>query len=176
MKKITLVFGLIAGGILAVMMAISIPLTATGKLDFERSEIIGYSSMILAFILIFFGIRSYRENVGGGSITFGRGFLVGTLITLVASVIYVGAWQIIYYGFFPDFEETYAAHEIAKMRAEGATPVAIAETEKKMETFKKIYKNPVFLVLLTFMEIVPVGLVVALVSAAILRKRAPARS
>ncbi len=77
MRKIVLTFGLIAGGIFAAMMAIAMPLTGGGTINFDNAEIIGYSSMVLAFLMVFLGIRSYRENIGGGSITFGKGFQLG---------------------------------------------------------------------------------------------------
>lgn len=174
MKKIVLVFGLISGGILAAMTAIFLPLSMSGVIDFDQQEIIGYSSMVLAFLLVFFGIRSYRENLGGGAISFGKAFRVGILITLVTCVVYVVAWEIVYYGFIPDFGDRYAAYTIEKMRNEGATVAAIAEMERKTARFRELYKNPLFNVGITFMEVFPVGLIVTLVSAAILRrKRSP---
>src|SRR5215510_15001155 len=87
MKRTVLVFGLIAGAIMAAMMFITMPLI--DRIRPERAEIIGYTTMVIAFLMIFFGIRSYRENVGGGSISFGRALSVGLLIVLVASICYV---------------------------------------------------------------------------------------
>src|SRR4029434_4212035 len=84
MKKTVLTFGLIGGAILAAMMFATLPFM--DKFSFDRGELIGYTTMSPAFLLVFFGIRSYRENVGGGQITFGRAFAVGILITLVACV------------------------------------------------------------------------------------------
>ncbi len=171
MKRIVLKYGLLSGAVLAVMMAVSIPLTINRVIDFSYGEVIGYSSMILAFLIVFFGIRSYRENVGGGSITFGRAFKVGILMTLVTSAVYVGAWEIMYWGFMPDFAEKFAVCTIDKMREDGASAAAIARTEAQMAEFKVLYKNPFFNVGMTFLEVFPVGLLVTLVSAAILRKR-----
>lgn len=172
MKNIVLKFGLISGVILAAMTAVMVPLCMTGVVDFDHSEIIGYSSMILSFLLVFFGIRSYRDNVGGGAISFKKAFQVGILISLITCAVYVVSWEIVYFGFIPDFEETYAAFTIEKMREKGASAAAIAEAEAKMAEFKRLYKNPLFNVGMTLMEVFPVGLIVTLVSAGILRKKA----
>ena len=78
--------------------------------------IIGYTTMVLAFLLIFFGVRSYRDNVAGGTVRFGRAFAVGALIAVVASLCYVATWEVIYYKFAPDF-----VHEVSGAHArEGA--------------------------------------------------------
>jgi len=92
-----------------------------GTINWDKSEIIGYTAMVLAFLLVFFGIRSYRENIGGGAITFARAFKVGILITLVTCAVYVVSWEIVYFNFIPDFDEKYTAHVIETMRMDGAT-------------------------------------------------------
>lgn len=173
MKKTVLTFGLVSGGFLAALMAVMVPACLNGTLDFDNSELVGYTTMVLAFLSVFFGIRSYRENVIGGAITFGRAFKVGLLITLVSSAVYVAAWEVVYYGFFPDFGEKYGAHVIAKMRREGADPARLAAEEKKMARFKELYRNPFFNVGMTFLEVLPVGTIVTLVSAGILRRKTP---
>lgn len=172
MKKIVWTFGLISGGILAVLIA-TMPLYLNGTMSFDHAEIVGYTIMVLAFVLVFFGIRSYRENVGGGAITFGKAFQVGILVTLIACTVYVATWEIVYFNFLPDFADKYAALTLEKMRLRGATEAAIAKTTQEMEKFKVWYKNPLFNVGMTFVEAFPVGLVVTLVSAAILKKKTP---
>ena len=97
------------------------------RIGFEKGEVIGYTTMVVAFLLIFFGIRSYRDNVAGGSVGFGRAFAVGALIALVASVFYVATWQVVYYKLVPDFGEKYQAHLIEEARAEGESQAAIDE-------------------------------------------------
>lgn len=170
MRKIVLTFGLISGLITSGMLAISLPLLLSGVINFDNSEIIGYSSMVLSFLLVFFGIRSYRENAGG-SITFGRAFKVGILITLVSCAVYVLAWEIAYFGFFPDFWDQYSEHFVKTMRAEGASEAAIAAKQKQMADFKRYYDNPLINAAVTFAEPFPVGLIVTLISAAILRRK-----
>jgi hypothetical protein len=175
MKKIVWTFGLVAGGILAVVIA-TMPLYLNGTMNFDHAEITGYTVMVLAFVLVFFGIRSYRENVGGGAITFGKAFQVGILVTLIACTVYVATWEIVYFNFLPDFADKYAALTLEKMRTRGATEAAIAKTTEQMAQFKVWYKNPLLNAGMTYLEVLPVGLLVTLVSAAILRKKAPAPS
>ena len=173
MKKIVVTFGLISGAILAAMTAVMIPLCMSGVIDFDKSQIVGYSTMVLSFLLVFFGIRSYRENLGGGTITFGKAFQVGILITLIACAVYVISWEILYFGFLPDFDDKYATLTIEKMRRDGASDAEILVAEKRMADFKRLYANPLFNVGITFLEVFPVGLIVTLISAAILRRRTP---
>lgn len=176
MQRIVLRFGLISGIVLCAVTAVLMPLSMRGVIDFGAGQVIGYSAMVLSFLLVFFGIRSYRDEVAGGSVTFGRAFGVGLLITVVACAFYVVAWEIVYHGFIPDFLDHYSAHVIGQLRAEGATAAAIAAKEAEMARFAELYANPLFNVLITFMEPFPVGLIVTLVSAAILRKKPGARA
>jgi hypothetical protein len=168
-KKIVLRFGLASGGILLALSAVTIPLCMNGTLD--HSLILGYSNMVLSFLLVFFGVRSYRDNVAGGAIGFGKAFQVGLLITLITCAMYVVAWEIVYFNFFPNFLDLYNAQALAKMRSSGASEAAIREATTKMAELAKKYTNPLFNSALTFMEVFPVGLIMTLVSAAILRRK-----
>ena len=170
MKKTVLTFGLIGGAIMAAMMFATLPFV--DKIGFDKGVIVGYTTMILAFMLVFFGIRSYRENVSDGHITFGRAFAVGILITLVACLCYVVAWEIIYFKFMPDFVDKYSSYVIEKARASGASQQAIDAQLQQMKSFKAMYDNPFINAAITFTEPFPIGLIVTLISAAILRKKA----
>jgi|SRR5687768_8689668 len=170
MRKTVVKYGLISGGILAVLTAIHVPLVMNGTIDMSYGQLIGYTAMVLSFLAVFFGIRSYRESTGG-AITFGKAFKVGILITLINCAVYVIGWEIVFWGFIPDFGDKYAAMALDKMRAEGAPAEEIAATEKQMASFKEWYKNPFLNVGITFLEVFPVGLIVTLVSAAILRRK-----
>jgi hypothetical protein len=169
MKKIVITFGLISGALMAAFMFATLPFLE--KIGFDRGLFVGYTSMVLAFILVFFGIRSYRENVGGGAISFGRAFAVGILIAVISSVCYVIAWEILYFNFMPDFVDKYAAQVIAQARASGATAEVIQQKMQEMQQFKQMYRNPFFNVAMTFIEPFPVGLLITLISALILRKK-----
>jgi hypothetical protein len=171
MKRIVLKFGLIAASILAVFLIAMMPLAQNGTVGFENQEVYGYSAMLLAFLMVFFGIRAYREEVGKGAITFGRAMRVGILITLLACAGYVVTWEIYYYTAGQDFLPRYTAHVIEGMRADGATEAAIAKKSAEMASFAKLYENPLINIGITFLEIFPLGLVVTLISSAILRRK-----
>ncbi len=174
MKKIVLTFGLISGALMAAFMFATLPFH--DKIGFDRwGLVVGYTSMVLAFILVFFGIRSYRENVAGGAISFGRAFVVGILIAIISSVCYVIAWEILYFNFMPDFLDKYAAHVIGQARASGASAEAIQAKAQEMQQFKQMYSNPFFNAAITFLEPFPVGLILTLISAVILRKKKAAQ-
>ena len=170
MKKIIITFGLISGALMAAFMFATLPFH--DKIGFDKwGLVVGYTSMVLAFTLVFFGIRSYRENVGGGAISFGRAFAVGILIAVISSVCYVIAWEIVYFNFMPDFMDKYAAHVVEQARAAGASAEAIQAKVQEMQQFKKMYSNPFFNAAMTFLEPFPVGLILTLISALILRKK-----
>ncbi len=169
MRKIVLTFGLIAGGILSAMMLLTMPFME--QIGFEKGEVIGYTTMMLAFLMIFFGVKSYRDNVAGGTVTFGRAFLVGLLITAVASVCYLATWQVVYYKLAPDFGEKYTTYAVNKARKSGATDAQIAATKKEMTEFMDMYKNPLINVAITFIEPLPVGLLITIVTAGVLSRK-----
>ena len=173
MKKVVLTFGLIAGAILSGMMLLA--MLFHDQIGFDRAEIIGYTTMVLAFLMVFFGVKSYRDNVAGGSVTFGRALKVGLLITLVASVCYVATWQLVYYQLVPDFVEKYAAHAIDQARESGASETEIADTGRKMADFREMYRNPVANVALALLEPLPIGILFTLVTAAGLSRRQKAK-
>jgi len=169
MKKTVLTFGLISGAIISVLMLLTVPFI--DQIGFDRGLIVGYTSMVLAFLLVFFGIRSYRENVGGGYISFGRALGVGLLIMLIACACYVITWEIVYFNFLPDFADKYANYMIEQARSSGASADQIAKQVEELKQFKTWYDNPFINVAFTFLEPLPVGLVMTLISALILRKR-----
>jgi amino acid transporter len=169
MKRTVWTFGLIAGAIMSAMMLVTIPFM--DRIGFDTAEVIGYTTIIAAFLLIFFGIKSYRDNKLGRTISFGRALLVGVLINVVASACYVATWEVIYFGIAPDFVAKYSAHAIEKARAEGASEEQIAKKTVDMQKFQELYRNPLINAAITFLEPFSVGLIVSLVSAGILRRR-----
>ena len=169
MKKTVLTFGLISGFIMIAMMTLS--LVFSERIGFGHSLVLGYTILIAGSSLVFFGIRSYRENIGGGQISFGRAFAVGILITLVASVCYVVTWEIIYFKFMPDFADKYAAYMIEKARAAGESAQKLQAIADEMKSMKATLNNPFLNAAFSFLEPFPIGLIVTLISAAILRKK-----
>ena len=173
MRKIVLTFGLIAGAILSAMMLITLPFH--DQIGFDKGLIIGYTTMVLAFLMVFVGVKSYRDNVVGGSVTFGRAFKVGVMITAVASVCYVATWQVVYHKFAPDYLEKYAAYTMEKERRSGATDAQLAERAEEMARFREMYRNPLVNIALTLLEPLPVGILFTLVTAGVLSRKRPAK-
>ena len=169
MRKTVLTFGVISGLISAVMMLATVPFMH--KISSDKGLIIGYTTIVLAGLLVFFGIRSYRDNVSGGRLTFARGLAVGILISLLSNCFYVATWEVVSYKFMPDFAEKYAAQMVEHAKSSGASQQKIDETARQAADFVRNYHNPLYKVSMTFLEPFPVFLVITLVSAAILRKK-----
>lgn len=170
MKKTVLTFGIIAGVIIAILMGATS--LFADRIGFDRAIIVGYTTMLIAFLLVFFGIKSYRDNVGNGEISFGRAFTVGILITLITCAFYVVTWEILYYTVLHDFPEKYGNYLLEQARASGATPEQISQKLQEIEQMKALLDNPLVGPAVIFIsEPLPVGLAMTLISAAILRKR-----
>jgi len=163
MRKIVLTFGLIAGAVMSVMMFIT--LRFQDQIGFDRAAVVGYTTMVLAFLMVFVGVKTYRDTLAGGSVTFGRAFLVGLLIMLVGTVCYVATWEVIYHKVMPDFGDKYAAYAVDNAKKAGKTDAQVAELTRQMAEFKEAYKNPLVNVAYTFLEPLPVGLPFALIAA-----------
>lgn len=173
MKKNIIIYGLIAGIVVSIAMLTSVNYIShcNGNVDYSTSMVIGYASMLVAFSLVYVGIRNYRNKYSGGLISFGKAFRIGSLIVLIASTIYVVAWLIDYFYFIPDFAEKLSAQELEEFKASGATPAEIAEKTQKLAKMAKLYKNPLINAAVTYSEILPVGLVVTLISSLILKRK-----
>lgn len=169
MKKIVLTFGLIAGAVLSAMLVISMPFLE--QIGFDNGMIVGYTSMLLAFLLVYFGVRTYRDTVAGGTISFGRAFKVGALIATVASVCYVATWEVLYYNVYPDYFTKYSAYVLDKARADGESEAELAGRKADLEKYAGWYENPALVAAFTFLEPMPVALVMTLVSAGLLSRR-----
>jgi ethanolamine transporter EutH len=170
MKKNILVYGLISGLIISALMAVNLAMCSKNA-DFDNSMVIGYASMLIAFSMIFVGIKNYRDKYNSGIISFGKAFKVGFFITLVASTIYVIVWLVEEHYFFPDFMEKYMAYEMNQLQSSGISATELADKTKELEQAKEMYKNPFFKILFTYAEILPVGLVVTLISSLILKRK-----
>jgi len=166
MKKTVLTYGLISGGLAAVFLVAQVPYMDGGS----HSLLVGYAAIVLSALLIFFGVRSYRENVGNGKISFGRGFAVGILIALLSAAGYVAAWEVVYYS-SPGIADHVFDQQVEALKAKGAPQAEIDAAVAETESFKKLYSNPLVNIAFTFIEPFPVGVLMTLLSAAILRKK-----
>jgi hypothetical protein len=169
MKRIVWTFGLISGAIISAMMAITVPFEES--IGSDRGLIIGYTTMILSFLLVYFGIRSYRDNVAGGSVSFGRAFSIGMLIVLISSLCYVATWEAIYFKFAPSFAAKLEAYNLEQARKKASTPAEVEAKVAEAKLFTQRYQNPLFNAAITLLEPLPVGLLIALISAGVLRRR-----
>lgn len=171
MKKNIIIYGLIAGIVVSIPMLFSVNSDISN--DFDKGLLIGYTSMLIAFSLVFVGIRNYRDKYNNGVISFGKAFRIGIMIVLIASTMYVAAWLIDYFYFIPDFMDKYSAHMLDKLRAGGASQAEIDKQAKEMAEFAIMYKNPFYNAMMTYTEILPVGLAVTLISSLILKRKSP---
>lgn len=167
MRKIVVTFGLISGAISSLMMIALV----TFRVGFDQGAVINNTSIVLSFLMVFFGIRTYRDDIGNGQITFLKAFAVGLSITLISCIFYVITWEVIYYNFIPGFWDAYGAHSVEKLTASGASPAAIQAKLEQVRKYKELYKNPLFNAALTFIHPFPIGLVITLISALVLRRK-----
>jgi hypothetical protein len=174
MKRIIIVYGLVAGFVVSVLMLINMNFLShcTGGMDYDSSMVMGYASMLIAFSIVFVGIRQYRNTVNGGVINFGTAFKAGLFMVFISSTMYVIAWLFDYYLFMPDFFEKYSQHLLTELRDSGASQSEIESKTKEMADFAIMFKNPFFNAIMVYMEILPVGLIAILISAFILKKKA----
>jgi len=174
MRKVILTFGLISGAIIVVLGFVNTSLWRSGAIDFDNGEVIGYGSMIIALSMVFFGIKSFRDRQQNGMIKFGKAFAVGILITLVASVVYVAGWEVYYQSddeLRATFMDQYSEHYLNKLKAGGATEEQIESARQETIRMKELYDIPVLRLAMTLIEILPVGILITLISAAVLRKK-----
>jgi amino acid transporter len=172
MRKIVITYGLISGAIITTLFLISMLLWSKGVINFDNGEYFGYGSMLVALSMVFFGIKSFRDNENRRKIGFWKGVLVGFLITLLASFVYASGWEI-YMQVNPSntFVEEYTAHYLNQLKQKGTPQEEIDKTMAEMASMMQMYRNPFIRFGMTLMEILPVGIIVTLLSAAILRKK-----
>ncbi len=170
MKKIVITCGLIAGLIVSALMLAAMTKVYDPK-SYTGSMILGFASMLLAFSFIFVAIKNYRDKEAGGVVNFGKAFKIGAMIALIASTMYVGVWMIYYYNFAPNFWEQECTAAIARMKAEGATQAAMNAKIAEMKYYTEFYKNPLANAAMTYCEILPLGLLVSVVAALILKRK-----
>ncbi len=168
-KRTILTWGLIAGAVSISMMLATMPFV--DRIGFEHGMVIGYTALVLSALMIYPGVRSYRDNVAGGRMTFGKGLLVGLGIALVAAVCYGVIWAIVYANFMPDFCDKYTAYTIEQVKSSGGSAEKIAEATAQAAQMKRLMDNPLTNAAMAFLEPFPIGILVSLVSAGILRKK-----
>jgi len=160
------IYGFISG--LVIILTIMAGLFLS-KDSFFSSEVFGYLVMLVAMTFIFVGVKRYRDIERGGVIGFGRALGIGLGIAAVAAVIYVGVWEIYLASTDYAFMGQYTASIIESRQKAGISPEDLVKLRAEMASYVEIYANPLSRMAMTFVEIFPVGLLVSLISAAILR-------
>jgi hypothetical protein len=169
MRRTILIFGVISGVVSSVLMVATT--MVADRIGIDKGAIVGYTGIVLSFLLVFFGIRSYRDNVEHGQITFSKAFGIGMGITVISCVFYVVTWEVIYYNFLPHFWDNYGKDVAAKLQASGASAATVQTQMEQVKKYKELYANPLINAAMTFIEPFPVGLVITLVSAGVLRRK-----
>ena len=166
MQRVIAVYGIIGGVIIAAGLLIGINFVPHGG---ALGMAIGYLTMLIAMSMVFVGVKRYRDTVQGGVIRFWRALGIGMAIALVASIFYVLAWEVYLYQTNYAFADVYIAQSLQAMHADGKPVAEIAAAAKQLDAFRVQYSNPALRALITLSEIAPVGLIVSIVSAAVLR-------
>ena len=167
MLRIIMIYGVIGGVMVAVPMLVSMLTTPAGTIP-ENSALYGYLSMLLAFTMVFVGIKHYRDKVLGGVIRFVPALGVGLGISAVASLFWVVGWEIMLATGF-DFGSAYMDSVVAAAQARGAPAAEIEQIRAETAEFLSRYANPLFRLPITFVEMFPIGAPISLISAAMLR-------
>jgi hypothetical protein len=172
MKRTVIIYGLIAGAVVSAFMSTTMLLTANDTLHCTStmSMVIGYLGMLIAFTFIFVAIKTHRDKQNNGTISFGKAFGMGLLISLIASTLYVVTWAIVYSNFLPDFMDKYSATMIDQAKA-SLSGAALQAKIDEINKAKEMYATPLGFTLFTYAEILPVGILVSLIAALVLKRK-----
>lgn len=172
MTRIVLTYGIIAGLFVSVMLLISFSTNII--LTRPYGELFGYTTMIVSLSSIFFAVRSYRDNELGGQITFWTALKMGLFIAFIASTVYVLSWLLISNSVGKDFMANYISQTVEELHQSNLSEQEIQLKINEMEHFQELYKIPIVKIGITYLEILPVGIVVSLICALILRRNTSA--
>jgi len=175
MQKIAITYGILSGTITIATLILGLVVSDGGS--FLSSEIFGYLTMIVALSMIFIGIKRYRDQQLGGVIRFLPAFAMGLAIAVIAAIIYTLVWELYLMTSGYDFIDSYVNSAIEAKRAAGLSADKLAQEIAALEEMRSDYGKIYIRIPMTFLEIFPVGLIIALLSAALLRnpKILPAR-
>lgn len=168
-KTISLKYGAISG--LIIVSSWFITHLAFGELNFDGGEAFGYATMLIALTAVFVGIKKRRDEVPESSFPFKNGFITGLGIVLVASAIYATGWLIYVESLAPDFVDKYEASQITKIEQSAGSSEEKTTQIEEMKSFNDMYRKPPIMAVFVFMEIFPIGLIVSIVSALILKRK-----
>ena len=168
MLRTILKYGLIAGLVVGGFELVTFT-AFSGMPPLEYGMVIGYTTMLIALSAVFVGIKRHRDVDRGGVIGFWPALGIGLGISFIAGIFYVAAWELVQAMTDMDFATSYSNAILASEQAKGASAEALAKLSAEMAAFKIQYADPMFRLPMTFAEIFPVGVLVSLVSAGLLR-------
>lgn len=171
MKKYVLKYGLLSGVVLAVLGAATVPFEHLLKTSNGVAMAVGYTMMVLSFLVVFVGVKQYRDTDLGGFISFGRAFAAGALMMLITCACYVAMWEVLVATVEKNFAHDYTASLVKQAEHSGLQGAALDAKIAEARHFEVMYANPLYRMSMTLLEPLPVGLVMVLVTAGFLRRR-----
>ncbi len=171
MKKTVLKYGLLSA--VTVIMIFIVSFLAFGvNENYQAQEILGYASIILSLLFVFFGIKHYRDHVNKGRLTFGQGMKLGILIVLIPSLAF-GLFDLVYVTLInPEFADRYYEYQLNQMKL-NMKPEEFQTSAKQMAASRELFKNPLFNFLLMTVTVFILGVIVTTISSLILMKKEP---
>ena len=169
MKKEVLKYGLLSGAAIAISMALTVPFEH--RIHASYAMAIGYTLMVLSFLIVFVGVKHYRDTDLGGAISFGRALAAGALMMLLSCACYVLMWEALTATVEKNFAHDYTASLIKHAQDSGLQGPALDAKIKAAHDFEVMYANPIYRMSMTLLEPLPVGIVMSFVTAGILRRK-----
>lgn len=138
--------------------------------DFDYGELIGYTSMILSLLFVYFGIKHYRDKVNNGKVSLAKAIGIGMLIALF-SAVGVAVFDYIYTSQInPDFASEYLEYSINKMK-ETLSPEEVKIKATKLTQEMEDYGSPIAIAFMMFASVVILGFIISLISGLILQRK-----
>lgn len=169
MKKNVWKYGLLSGLVLAISMAVTVPYEH--RIGARWAMAVGYTIMVLSFLIVFVGVKQYRDSERGGFITFGRALAAGSLMMLISCACYVAMWEVMVATVEKNFAHDYTVSMVKQAQNSGLQGAALEARIAEAHQFEVTYSNPLYRMSMTLLEPLPVGIVMALVTAGILRRK-----
>lgn len=174
MRKDVWKYGGLCGLVLAAGMGLTVPFEHHIKASYGM--LVGYTIMVLSFLIVFVGVKHYRDTECGGVISFGRAFSAGALMMLLACICYVLMWEALSATVEKNFAHDYAAGMVRRAQKSGLQGAALEAKIAEAHQFEVSYSHPLYRMSMTLLEPLPVGIVLALVTAGVVRRRPEGKS
>ncbi|MGB6150887.1 MAG: DUF4199 domain-containing protein [Pricia sp.] len=139
-------------------------------LGFEVQEILGYLTIVVSLLFVYFGIKHFRDVENQGIISLGKAIVIGILITVFASAGFTIADTIYVTLINPDFAQQYFEYSLEKMETELSPEEFKIQKAVLTEQIEK-YANPAFNAAVMFLTVIVIGCIVSLISALVLHRK-----